>query len=215
MAKPMKIDFVSDVACPWCVIGLGGLEEALSRVGDLVDATIILQPFELNPDMPPEGQNLAEHVFQKYGATPEQSAANREQIRARAAEVGFNIATTPESRIYNTFDAHRLLHWAGLMGRQLPLKHALFESYFTHGENPGDPEVLAAAAGRAGLDPDTAREVLASGRFAEHVRSLERQWHEAGISSVPTLIINDKYLISGGHPADAFERALRTIAAEA
>lgn len=215
MAKPMKIDFVSDVACPWCVIGLGGLQEALSRVGDLVEATIIVQPFELNPDMPPEGQNLAEHVFLKYGATPEQSAANREQIRARAAEVGFNMATTPESRIYNTFDAHRLLHWAGLMGRQLPLKHALFEAYFTRGENPGDPEVLAAAAGRAGLDPNAAREVLASGRFAEHVRSLERQWYEAGITSVPTLIINDKYLISGGHPADAFERALRTLAAEA
>ncbi len=215
MTKPMKIDFVSDVACPWCIIGLAGLEEALARVGDLVEATIILQPFELNPDMPPGGQNLTEHVFQKYGATPEQSAANREQIRARAAEVGFTIATTPESRIYNTFDAHRLLHWAGLMGRQLPLKHALFEAYFTRGENPGDPEVLAAAAGRAGLDPDAAREILASGRFAEHVRSLERQWYEAGISSVPTLIINDTYVISGGHPADAFERALRTLAAEA
>jgi predicted DsbA family dithiol-disulfide isomerase len=129
--------------------------------------------------------------------------------------VGFTIATTPESRIYNTFDAHRLLHWAGLMGRQLPLKHALFEAYFTRGENPGDPEVLTAAAGRAGLDPDAAREILASGRFAEHVRSLERQWYEAGISSVPTLIINDTYVISGGHPADAFERALRTLAAEA
>ena len=215
MTKTIKIDFVSDVSCPWCIIGLGGLEEALARVGDLVEATITLQPFELNPDMPPEGQNLGEHVFQKYGATPEQSAANREQIRARAAEVGFTIATGPDSRIYNTFDAHRLLHWAGLEGRQLPLKHALFEAYFTRGENPGDHEVLAAAAERAGLDPAKAREVLASGRFADHVRSLERQWYEAGISSVPAVIINEKYLISGGHPADAFERALRSIAAEA
>jgi len=215
VTKAIKIDFVSDVSCPWCIIGLGGLEEALARVGDLVEATITLQPFELNPDMPPEGQNLGEHVFQKYGATPEQSAANREQIRARAAEVGFTIATGPDSRIYNTFDAHRLLHWAGLEGRQLPLKHALFEAYFTRGENPGDHEVLAAAAERAGLDPAKAREVLASGRFADHVRSPERQWYEAGISSVPAVIINEKYLISGGHPADAFERALRSIAAEA
>jgi len=215
VTKAIKIDFVSDVSCPWCIIGLGGLEEALARVGDLVEATITLQPFELNPDMPPEGQNLGEHVFQKYGATREQSAANREQIRARAAEVGFTIATGPDSRIYNTFDAHRLLHWAGLEGRQLPLKHALFEAYFTRGENPGDHEVLAAAAERAGLDPAKAREVLASGRFADHVRSLERQWYEAGISSVPAVIINEKYLISGGHPADAFERALRSIAAEA
>ncbi len=214
MTKALKIDFVSDVACPWCIIGLGGLEEALARVGDLVDATITLQPFELNPDMPPEGQNLGEHVFEKYGATPEQSAATREQIRARAAEVGFTIATGPDSRIYNTFDAHRLLHWAGLEGRQLPLKHALFETYFTRGENPSDHEVLAAAAERAGLDPVKARDVLTSGRFADHVRSLERQWYEAGISSVPAVIINETYLISGGHPADAFERALRTIAAE-
>ena len=215
MTKPIKIDFVSDVSCPWCIIGLGGLEEALARVGDLVDATITFQPFELNPDMPPEGQNLGGHVFQKYGATPEQSAANRERIRARAAEVGFTIASTPESRIYNTFDAHRLLHWAGLEGRQLPLKHALFEAYFTRGENPSDHDVLVAAAERAGLDPAKARDVLASGRFADHIRSLERQWYEAGVSSVPTVIINEKYLISGGQPADAFERALRTIAAEA
>lgn len=210
----MKIDFVSDVACPWCVIGLGGLEEALARVGDLVDAKITLQPFELNPDMPPEGQNLGEHVFEKYGATPEQSAANREQIRARAAEVGFTIATTPESRIYNTFDAHRLLHWAGLEGRQLPLKHVLFEAYFTRGQNPGDHEVLVDAAERAGLDPVAARDLLASDRFADHIRALERQWYEAGVSSVPTVIINETYLISGGHPADAFERAIRSIAAE-
>ena len=128
--------------------------------------------------------------------------------------MGFTIATGPDSRIYNTFDAHRLLHWAGLEGRQLPLKHALFETYFTRGENPSDHEVLAAAAERAGLDPVKARDVLTSGRFADHVRSLERQWYEAGISSVPAVIINETYLISGGHPADAFERALRTIAAE-
>jgi predicted DsbA family dithiol-disulfide isomerase len=214
VTKPMKIDFVSDVSCPWCIIGLGGLEEALARVGDLVDAEITFQPFELNPDMPPEGQNIGEHILQKYGATPEQSAANREQIRARAAQVGFTIATGPDSRIYNTFDAHRLLHWAGLKGRQLPLKHALFEAYFTRGENPGDHEVLVAAAEGAGLDPAEARDLLASDRFVDHIRSLERQWYEAGISSVPAVIINGKYLISGGQPADAFERALRTIAAE-
>lgn len=214
MAKTVQIDFVSDIACPWCVIGLGGLEEALRNLEGEVEAEITFQPFELNPDMPPEGQNIGEHIFQKYGATPEQSAANREQIRVRAAEVGFTIATGPDSRIYNTFDAHRLLHWAGLEGRQLPLKHALFEAYFTRGESPSDHEVLVAAAELAGLDPVAARDVLASGRFADHVRSLERQWYEAGISSVPAVIINEKYLISGGQPAAAFERALRTIAAE-
>lgn len=164
--------------------------------------------------MPPEGQNIGEHIFQKYGSTPEQSAANREQIRARAAEVGFTIATTPESRIYNTFDAHRLLHWAGLEGRQLQLKHALFEAYFTRGENPSDLDVLVVVAKHAGLAPRAARDVLTSGRFADEVRLSERQWREAGVNSVPAVIINEKYLISGGQPAAAFERALRTIATE-
>lgn len=212
MTRRLKIDFVSDVSCPWCVIGLGGLEEALRRVEDLVEADIRFRPFELNPDMPPEGQNIAEHVAMKYGATPEQSAGSRAAIKARAAEVGFVIATGPDSRIYNTFDAHRLLHWADLEGRQHALKRALFDVYFTRGENPGDPTVLAEAAGRAGLDPDVAREVIASGRYAEEVRADEQRWRDADIHAVPAVIIDDRYMIAGGQPADAFERALRKIA---
>jgi predicted DsbA family dithiol-disulfide isomerase len=215
MTKPMKIDFVSDVSCPWCIVGLGGLEEALARVGDLVQADIHFQPFELNPNMPAEGQNIVEHVAQKYGATPQQSAANRQTIHARAAEVGFTMQTNEQSRIYNTFDAHRLLHWAELEGRQAALKHALFDAYFTHGQNPSDHEVLADIAQAVGLDREAAREVLASGRYADEVRAAERLWQSRGINSVPAIIINDRYLISGGQPADAFEQALRTIAAEA
>ena len=174
MTKPMKIDFVSDVSCPWCVIGLKGLEEALDRVGDLVEADIHFHPFELNPGMPAEGQNLAEHVGQKYGSTPEQSAGARQMLRERAEAVGFTIAMTPESRIYNTFDAHRLLHWAGLNGGQAALKHALFDAYFTNGESPGDHEALVRAAEAAGLDAAAARIVLSGGAYAQEVR-------EAGI----------------------------------
>jgi len=215
MTRRLKIDFVSDVSCPWCVIGLGGLEEALRRVEGLVEADIRFRPFELNPDMPPEGQNIAEHIAIKYSATPEQLAGSRAAIKARAAEVGFVIATGPESRIYNTFDAHRLMHWAAIEGRQYALKRALFEAYFTHGKNPGDHEVLMDVAAQAGLDADAAREVLASGRYAEEVRADELRWREADIHAVPTLIIDDRYMISGGQPADAFERALRKIAAKA
>jgi predicted DsbA family dithiol-disulfide isomerase len=210
----MKIDFISDVSCPWCVIGLRALEQALARVADLVSAEIRFQPFELNPDMPAEGQNLTEHVRRKYGSSLEQSAAAREAIRARADEVGFTIAMSGDSRIYNTFDAHRLLHWAGLSGAQAALKHALFEAYFTQGESPGDADVLAAAAEKAGLDPKAARDVLASGAYAEEVREAERHWRSEGVSAVPTIVINDRYLISGGHPAATFERALRSIASE-
>jgi predicted DsbA family dithiol-disulfide isomerase len=214
MTKPMKIDFVSDVSCPWCVIGLKGLEEALDRVGDLVEADIHFHPFELNPDMPAEGQNLAEHVGQKYGSTREQSAGARQMLRARAEEVGFTIAMSDDSRIYNTFDAHRLLHWAGLEGRQAALKHALFEAYFTHGENPGDHEALVRAAQAAGLDPAAARIVLSGGAFAQEVREEEQRWRAEGVTAVPTIVINDKYLITGGQPVASFERALRHIAAE-
>ena len=215
MTQPMRIYFVSDVSCPWCVIGLGGLEQALTRTADVVDADIHFQPFELNPQMPPEGENIVEHIGKKYGSTPEQSAANRAAIKQRAAQVGFTMATNENSRIYNTFDAHRLLHWAGLEGgRQGALKKALFEAYFTDGSNMSDPEVLAAAAEKAGLDGAAAREVLSSGRYALDVRTAEQQWQAAGINAVPAVIINQKYLISGGQPAEAFEEALRAIAKE-
>ncbi len=216
MTRQMQIDFVSDIACPWCVIGLRGLEQALAAVGDLVDAEIRFQPFELNPRMPPEGQEIGEHIREKYGATPEQSASNRAVIRERAAELGFTMTMAPGSRIYNTFDAHRLLHWAGLAGadEQRALKHALFAAYFTEGLNPGDTAVLVDAAGQADLDRDAAHEVVASGRYAEEVRAAERLWQAEGISAVPAVIIDRKYVISGGQPAAAFERALRSIAAE-
>ncbi|MHB8285059.1 MAG: DsbA family oxidoreductase [Caulobacteraceae bacterium] len=219
MSKPMKIDFVSDVSCPWCIVGLGGLEQALARVGDLIDADIHFQPFELNPQMGPDGQNIVEHITQKYGSTPAQSAANRAAIRERAASVGFTMAMTDQSRIYNTFDAHRLLHWAGEPGqpadKQAALKHALFDAYFTEGQSPADHEVLIAKAASVGLDADEARKVLASGRYADEVRAAEQLWIERGINSVPAVVINDRYLISGGQPAEAFEQALRSIAAEA
>jgi predicted DsbA family dithiol-disulfide isomerase len=214
MTKPMTIDFVSDVVCPWCIIGLNGLEQALDRVGDLVKADIHFQPFELNPDMPPEGQNIREHVAEKYGSTPEQSAAARAMIRDRAASVGFTMATKDDSRIYNTFDAHRLLHWAGLTDKQGALKHALFDAYFTEGLNPGDHAVLVQAAEAAGLDPEAAREVLETNAYAKEVREAEKFWHGQGVNAVPAVIINGKYIISGGQPPEAFERALRSIAAE-
>ncbi|OHT18202.1 DsbA family oxidoreductase [Edaphosphingomonas haloaromaticamans] len=214
MARPMKIDFVSDVSCPWCVIGLRGLEEALRRADDVVDPRITFQPFELNPDMVPEGEDIADHLARKYGSSIEQLEANREAIRARAAELGFTMAGG-RSRIYNTFDAHRLLHWAEAEGRQAALKHALFEAYFTDGKDPSDHDVLVAAAEKAGLDGASAREVLATGRYAEEVRQAEQLWRSRGISAVPAVIIDDRYLISGGQPPEAFEQALRRIAAEA
>lgn len=215
MTTPLKIDFVSDVSCPWCIIGLKGLEQALERVGDLVNADIHFQPFELNPNMPAEGQKLVEHVAQKYGSTPEQFSERRALIRERAAELGFIIALPPDDgRVYNTFDAHRLLHWAGLEGRQRELKMALFEAYFTNCLDPSDRKVLADAAEKAGLGREAAAEVLESGRYADEVRAAERNWQSKGINGVPAIIIDERYLISGGQPPEVFEDAIRRVVAE-
>ncbi|MET3826630.1 putative DsbA family dithiol-disulfide isomerase [Sphingomonas sp. PvP055] len=215
MSKPMKIDFVSDISCPWCIIGLRGLEEALARTGDLITAEITFQPFELNPQMGADGQNIAEHIAEKYGSTPEQSAASRAMIRERAADLGFAMRMSDTSRIYNTFDAHRLLHWAHIEGKQAALKRALFDTYFTDQQDPSDHEVLTAAAAKVGLDPKRAAEILASDEYADDVRTAEKFWQSHGISAVPAVIINDRYLISGGQPSEAFESALREIAASA
>ncbi|WP_442680639.1 DsbA family oxidoreductase [Sphingomonas sp. ASY06-1R] len=214
MTTHLKIDFVSDVSCPWCVIGLRGLEEGLARAADAVDAQIVFRPFELNPDMAPEGQDLDAHIAQKYGSTPAQSAANRSMIRDRAAQLGFTMAMADGRRIYNTFDAHRLLHWAESEGRQKALKEALFQLYFTDGGDPSNHDALVATAEKVGLDPGEARAILASDRYAEAVRTEERLWQSRGITAVPAVVINERYLISGGQPPEAFEEALRGIAAE-
>ncbi|QBM75829.1 DsbA family oxidoreductase [Sphingomonas sp. AAP5] len=209
----MKIDFVSDVSCPWCIIGLRALEDALARTSDVVDAEITFQPFELNPQMGKDGQNIGEHIAEKYGATPEQSAANRATIRERAADLGFTMAMGADSRIYNTFDAHRLLHWAELEGKQADLKRALFQAYFTDQQDPSDHAVLVALAEKVGLDRARAAEILESDAYAREVRAAEQLWQSRGISSVPAIIINDRHLISGGQPTEFFERAIRDIAA--
>jgi predicted DsbA family dithiol-disulfide isomerase len=208
----MKIDFVSDVACPWCAVGLHSLEKALDRLGDAVQVELHFQPFELNPAMPAQGEDTVQHLSKKYGLTPEQLAQGREGLRRRGAEVGFTFGERP--RIWNTFDAHRLLHWAGLEGRQRELKHALLAAYHTRAENPGAHDVLMRLAGDVGLDVERARSILASDEYAAEVRERERHYQEQGIHAVPSVIIDDRHLIQGGQPPEVFEQALRQIAAQ-
>lgn len=210
----LKIDFVSDVSCPWCIIGLKALEQAADRLAGQVALDFHFQPFELNPQMGPEGQDIGEHLQQKYGATPEQSQRNREAIAARGAALGFTFGMDKRSRIYNTFDAHRLLHWAEESGAQHALKHALFKAYFTDGQDPSNRDVLVAAAASVGLDAQAAHEVLSSGRYAAEVREREQFYLQHGIHSVPAIIVNDRHLIQGGQPVEVFEQALRQIAQE-
>jgi len=212
----MKIDFVSDVSCPWCAIGLKSLEQALQRVPEL-PVQLHFQPFELNPGIAPEGEDITEHLTRKYGMPAAQLEKNRDAIRQRGAAVGFDFVQGARSRIYNTFDAHRLLHWAGTQGErfQRDRKLALFGAYFTDGQDPSDHALLVERAASVGLDADEARAVLASDRYAQEVREAEAWYQSHGIRSVPAIIIDDKHLISGGQPPEVFEQALRQIAAGA
>ncbi|QHE86932.1 DsbA family oxidoreductase [Hydrogenophaga sp. BPS33] len=216
---PLKIDFVSDVSCPWCAVGLGALEEALQTLQrDHVSAELHFQPFELNPQMGPGGQDIGEHLAEKYGSTPEQQAQIRNTIRARGAEVGFAFNPEGRGRIWNTFDAHRLLHWAdeeGAPGQQHALKKALMAACHTRSEAMGHHDVLLACVREAGLDEARAQAILSSDEFAQDVREREAFYQGHGIRSVPAVIINDRHLISGGQPAAVFEQALRQIAGEA
>jgi predicted DsbA family dithiol-disulfide isomerase len=209
----MKIDFVSDIACPWCAVGLNALEIALKRVGDDIPVTLHMQPFELNPDMAAAGEDAAEYIRKKYGLSAAQLEANRANIRERGAAVGFEFGT--RSHVWNTFDAHRLLHWAGEVGHQRELKHALLRAYHSEGRNPGAKDVLLELAGNVGLDVNAARAILESDAYASDVRQAESFWRQNGITAVPSVIINDRHLIQGGQPPDVFEQAIRQIAEEA
>jgi predicted DsbA family dithiol-disulfide isomerase len=218
-AARIQIDFISDVACPWCAIGLAALEQAIAQVGDAAAVDLRFLPFELNPQMPPGGQDAGEYLQRKYGATPDQQASTRALLAQRGAELGFTFRAEGRGRVYNTFDAHRLLHWAGLQDlasaqhQQWRLKKALLAAYFTHGQPPDAPAVLLQAVTDAGLDAVRAQAILDGGEFAQDVRQQEERSANSGIHAVPTLILNDKYLISGAQPVAVLVQALRQIAA--
>lgn len=215
MSQTLTLDFVSDIACPWCAVGLASLQQALRQCGDAVSVQLRFQPFELNPDMGPEGEDMTEHLGRKYGSSAEQQAQMRATMAERGAAVGFVFHPDGRGRIVNTFKAHRLLHWAGLQGAQaqLDLKQALLQAYHGRAERVDHDEVLLAAVQAAGLEREQARQVLDENRFAEEVREAERLWQQAGIRSVPALVIDRQHLISGGQPPEVFESALRKLAA--
>lgn len=214
--KTLKIDFVSDVVCPWCAIGLASLEIALKRLQGEVAAELHFQPFELHPDMGPEGVEVVPYLAKKYGMSAEQVERNQQSIAERGKAVGFEFRMERRNRTWNTFDAHRLLHWAGEVGaaQQRALKHALLSAHFTEGENPGARAVLLRCAAQAGLDATRAAAVVDGDEYADAVREREQLYQQAGISSVPSVIVNERYLIQGGQPPELFEKSLREIAAE-
>ena len=210
-SKKLHIDIVSDVVCPWCIVGYRQLEKALQASG--TDYELHWQPFELNPDMPPEGQNLREHLAEKYGATKEQSQENRLRITQAGAELGFEFSFADDMRMHNTFNVHQLLHWADHQGRMHDLKQALFVAHFTHRRNLSDNNVLADVAAETGLNRDEALAVVADQRFANEVRATEQSWISQGISGVPAVIFNRRHLVTGAQGVENYTRILEQLAA--
>lgn len=215
MKNPVSIQIVSDVSCPWCIIGYQSLKSAINELG--TDAVVNLQwrPFELNPTMPAEGQDRVEHLQQKYGGTLEQMAANRQGIVDRGAELGYEFKFTEKGRVYNTFNAHRLIHWAAEFGLQTELKLALFDLYFQQGGNPSDEDQLMQVVTSVGLDANLAKDVLGSGLYEKEVRADQALSQQQGISAVPAFIFNNKYMISGGQPKETFVNVFQQLDEEA
>jgi predicted DsbA family dithiol-disulfide isomerase len=211
MSTKITVDFASDVVCPWCAVGLNALEKAIETSGLDITVTFNFLPFELNPRMPPAGENAVAHIIRKYGGNAAQIAKNQERIQALGEEVGFRFDMVKRTHFYNTFDAHRLLFWAGLEGRQHELKHALFSAYFTDGRNVSSVEVLAEVAGSVGLDPARALQVLRSGEYGGDVRELQRLCAAQGIDAVPVVTMNDMFRITGAQSVEYYRRALEKV----
>ncbi|APX11132.1 DsbA family oxidoreductase [Tateyamaria omphalii] len=212
-APVLDIDIVSDVMCPWCIVGFRQLEQALGMTG--MGARIRWHPFELNPDMPPEGQNLTEHIAEKYGASPAQSAQNRAHLQKLGQSLGIDFAFATDSRIVNTFEAHQLLDFALSQGKQHPLKLALFHAHFTETRDVSDRNVLLDVAEQVGLDRNAAEDVLATGSHQDRVREQQAFWNGHGITGVPSMIFGGAYLVTGAQGADHYAQILRKAAQEA
>ena len=208
---PLRIDIVSDVVCPWCIIGYKQLQRALAQMEGRFTVDIHWQPFELNPQMPPRGQELREHIALKYGTTPEQSRGARSRLTELGVSLGFSFDYFDGMRIYNTFLAHQLLYWAAHIGKQTELKLALFEAFFSRRENVGDPNLLALIATRAGLDQQQALEVLESGRYAQEVRLEQAHWLDKEVHAVPMFYFNDSFPVPGAQEAQTFVRVLEKL----
>ncbi|MDF3413211.1 DsbA family oxidoreductase [Sulfitobacter sp. M57] len=211
-APVVQVDIVSDVMCPWCIVGYKQLEQALGMVG--VGAYVRWHPFELNPAMPPEGQNLTEHITEKYGSTAEQSAQNRAHLERVGQDLGFVFNFSPDSRIVNSFAAHQLLGWAQKQGLQHPLKLALFSAHFTEGKDVSDIPTLLDCAETVGLDRTAAEEMLTSQSMAEETRAHQQFWTERGVSGVPSMVFDGRYMLTGAQGAETYAQMLRKVLSE-
>jgi predicted DsbA family dithiol-disulfide isomerase len=210
---PIQIDIVSDVVCPWCAIGYRQLERAVGMMEDRAEVSVRWHPFQLAPDMPPEGMTITDYIRERYGATPEQGSGNRKRITDLGASLGLEFNYSSDSRMYNTAKAHRLLAWAAETGKQTALKQALFRAFFTEQSNVSDTEVLLDAAEKAGLDRKEACAALDDPRYARQVEQEQAYWADQNVTGVPAFVINGKYMIPGAQEAETFVQVLNKVIA--
>jgi predicted DsbA family dithiol-disulfide isomerase len=210
-AMKLEIDIVSDVVCPWCIIGYRQLRKALDMMPGEFEVHIRWHPFELNPNMPEDGQDVSEHLAQKYGTSPEQSQAARSRLTSLGDSLDFKFDYSPGMRMVNTFRAHQLLHWAAEQGLQTRLKLALFEAFFSNREDVNDVEVLVEVAQSVGLSGDQARELLSSGRYENEVRKEQQYWLDQEVHAVPAFVFNNQHSVPGAQEAETFVRMLKKI----
>ncbi len=213
MAQSLRIDIVSDVVCPWCVIGYLQLRKALATLPGKVNIELHWQPFELNPQMPAEGQDLREHLMQKYGPSAGRGSGARKQLTDLGNELGFEFNYHDNMRIVNTFKAHQLLHWAKQHGLQTELKMALFTAFFTNSEDVSQNSVLVAAAESVGLQASEASAVLSSQQYADDVRVEQKRWLEKDVHAVPAFSFNNAYPLPGAQGETTFARYLNKVLA--
>ncbi len=215
----LSIDIVSDVMCPWCIVGWLKFEKVMAHFAGRLDFRVQWHPFELNPGMPPEGEDAASHVMRKYGISAEQSRANSGRMAAIAADLGFAFNRGPGFRMRNSFDAHRLLNWAGALeepdqlaatGVQTALKLALFRAHFTDNRDVSDPAVLADIAASVGLDCERAAAILAGDDYGEMVRTEEAYWADRNVTGVPAFILGGRMLVPGAQDPEVFIRVIET-----
>ncbi|MDO6613054.1 DsbA family oxidoreductase [Shewanella sp. 1_MG-2023] len=214
MSTKIKLDVVSDVVCPWCIIGYNSLNQAIVELGMEDQIELEWQPFELNPDMPAEGENLRDHVARKYGSSAQDSAKARENITQRGADQGFAFNFNDDSKIVNTFDAHILLDYAKSQGKQTALKLRLFSAYFTEHKDVSDRNVLASEVAAVGLDADEAMALQDKPEVRAHLKAEKDQWTAAGISSVPTVVFNRTSALNGAHPVETYKQVLTELLAK-
>jgi len=209
----IRVDIVSDIVCPWCIVGLKQLQKAVDITG--VDIDVHWHPFELNPNMPESGQNLQEHICEKYGSTKEQSQENRQRLTSLGEELGFKFAFDDESRMVNTFKAHQLLHWANLKGQEHAMKLALFSANFTDQLDISKLDVLLTIVESLGLDKEEAKAVLEEAKYQDDVRAAQQTWTHRGITGVPAMVFGDKYLVTGAQGIENYTKLLNQLAGEA